>query len=80
MSVQRKILLSTFSLSVVISIILTVVIARMPKAVDTADASSVSSNTSSEEYEDPIYTDEDFMGDEDSTDAGNQDGDFSENL
>ncbi|MBQ3088767.1 MAG: CotH kinase family protein [Clostridia bacterium] len=80
MKTQRKILLSTFSVSVVIAIILTVVVATRPKVAETADVSSNSSIDSGEqEFEDAIYTEEDFMEGEDLFDLENPDNNQNDN-
>lgn len=79
MNAQRKILLSTFSLSVVIAIILTVVIARMPKPVKTAESTSTSSMYEDIVLEDYDYLDEDFYEDEDSLSSNNASGNQTSN-
>lgn len=73
MNAQRKILLSTLALSVVISIILTIVIAKQPKAYETVDASTTttSSDSGEQEFEDAIYTEEDFMEGEEEPSSNN---------
>lgn len=77
MTAQRKILLSTLSVSVVISIILTVIIAKMPNPTETIDTSTstISDDDGEQEFEDAVYTEEDFMeGEEESSDSNNGSG------
>ena len=65
MKVQSKILLSTLAASLVIAIILTIVVANQPVAVDTAE-SSTSSYDSQDLFQELINTEDDFNANTDS--------------
>lgn len=78
MKAQRKILLGALAASIVISLILTIVIASQPKIVETVESSS--SETSSETISKTVWTEEDFMEGEDSFASENQQGNSSKNT
>ncbi|MBO5231545.1 MAG: CotH kinase family protein [Clostridia bacterium] len=64
MKAQRKILLGALASAVVISLVLTIVIATRPQVVETVESSS--SEVSSESFSSTVWTEEDFMEGEDS--------------